>query len=84
MPEKPPDTAAVSKSSERSLAAVVAVLIADRDERADERSARRSETVLAEAGFSHHEIARFTGKKPEAVRSTVRRTPMNAAKEVNG
>ncbi len=82
MPEKSPETASSSGSGERMLAALVALIAADRDERADQVPARRSETVLGEAGFSYQEVAGFTGKNPEAVRSAVRRTKKtSSAKE---
>lgn len=74
MPEKSPESSPYSASSERTLGALVALIAADRDERADQLTVRRSETVLAEAGFSYQEIAGFTGKNAEAVRSAVRRT----------
>lgn len=73
MPEKPSDAGANGTGDSRSLAALVALLAADRDERADGTPPRRSEAVLADAGFSYQEIARLTGKNSEAVRSALRR-----------
>jgi hypothetical protein len=59
-------------STERALPALVALLAADRDDRADEPSVRGAEPVLGDAGFTHRGIARFTGKNPEAVRGVPR------------
>ena len=59
---------------EKVMRGVLALLAADRDERIDKTSARKSELVLADAGFSWQEIARLTGKNPEAVRSLLRRS----------
>jgi hypothetical protein len=64
---------------ERVLLAVVALLAADRDERADQDLVRGSEVVLAEAGFSYQEIARFTGKNQEMVRGRLRRLDRKAS-----
>ena len=59
---------------ERLLAALVALLAAERDERLDHRiDERRSEVVLADAGMSIAEIAQVLGRSPEAVKSAVRR-----------
>lgn len=57
----------------RIVHGLVALTAADRDERADGAPTRRSELVLADAGFSYQEIAALTGKNREAVRSTLRR-----------
>jgi DNA-directed RNA polymerase specialized sigma24 family protein len=81
MSEKPAETSSAVESSGRTLAALVALLAADRDERADEKPVRRSEVVLSDAGFSYQEIARLTGKKIEAVRSTLRRAKKASATE---
>jgi DNA-directed RNA polymerase specialized sigma24 family protein len=63
------------------LAALVALLAADRDERADENPVRRSEAVLSDAGFSYQEIAHLTGKKTQAVRSSLRRAKKPTPRE---
>ena len=60
-------------SADRALSALIALLAADRDDRVDGRDPERSEFVLAAAGLTHGEIAALTGKKAEAVRSTLRR-----------
>jgi DNA-directed RNA polymerase specialized sigma24 family protein len=57
-----------------SLRALVALHSADRDEASEVRpETARSELILARAGLSYQAIARLTGKKPEAVRSLLRR-----------
>jgi DNA-directed RNA polymerase specialized sigma24 family protein len=60
-------------TAQRVLLAVTALLAADRDERAEDLSPRRSEAVLSDAGFTPPEIAALTGKNKEAVRSFIRR-----------
>lgn len=57
----------------RVMLGVLALLAADRDERIDETTPRRSELVLADAGFTAREIAQLTGRGYEAVRSSLRR-----------
>ena len=57
---------------ERLLAATLAVLIADRDERASGRQ-RKSEQILSGAGLTLSEVASLTGRDYEAVKSTLRR-----------
>ena len=60
---------------EKHLAAVIALLAADRDDRvSDGGTPRRSELVLADAGFTPREIADLTGRKYEAVKSSIRRS----------
>jgi DNA-directed RNA polymerase specialized sigma24 family protein len=59
---------------------MVALLAADRDDRIDDGPPRRSEIVLADAGFSAQEIAKITGRNYEAVRSSLRRHAKPAAK----
>ena len=82
MGEKRPDTEiGGGLTSERLLAGVIALLAADRDERADELPPRRSELVLSEIGFSAGEIAISTGKNKEAVRSVLRRSPSKASRK---
>ena len=52
----------------------VALLAADRDEANETRpEVARSELVLSRAGFGYQTIASLTGKKPEAIRSFLRR-----------
>jgi DNA-directed RNA polymerase specialized sigma24 family protein len=66
--------AALDQDVVDGLRAVVALLSAERDEASDARpEIARSELVLARAGLSYQTIARLTGKKPEAVRSLLRR-----------
>jgi DNA-directed RNA polymerase specialized sigma24 family protein len=59
--------------AEKVMLGVLALLAADRDERVEKASPRKSELVLADAGFTWQEIAGLTGKNPEAVRSLLRR-----------
>lgn len=59
---------------------VLALMAADRDERIDGPPPRRSELVLADAGFSAREIAKLTGRDYEAVRSSLRRRAQAKAK----
>ncbi len=66
-------TGATGPTSNRVLLGVLALLAADRDDRLDEVPPRRSEIVLADAGFSAQEIAKLTGRNYEAVRSSLRR-----------
>ena len=67
-------------STARVLMGLVALVAADRDDRAEGRTPERSEYVLEDAGFSHGDIARLTGKKAEAVRSTLRRRASKGTK----
>jgi hypothetical protein len=64
----------------RVMLGVLALLAADRDEHIDESPPRRSELVLADAGFSAREIAKLTGWEHEAVRSSLRRRVQAKAK----
>jgi len=64
----------------RIMLGVLALLAADRDERAEDVPTRRSELVLADAGFSAQEIAKLTGRNYEAVRSSLRRRAQTNAK----
>jgi len=71
MAEKPSE---VASPTERVLLGILALLAAERDERVDGATPRRTELILTDAGFSAREIAKLTGKEYEAVRSSVRRT----------
>ena len=62
-----------SDALQRVALGVLALLIADRDERIEGTAPRRSDHVLADAGFNAGEIAALTGRNPEAVRSSLRR-----------
>ena len=57
------------------------MLAADRDERVEKVPARKTELVLADAGFEYKEIATLTGKNAEAVRSLLRREQGKKAKK---
>lgn len=55
------------------LAGILALLIAEREDRLGDEPMRRTEVVLADAGISMGQIARLTGKKYETVKTTLRR-----------
>lgn len=59
--------------ADQILLGILALLAADRDERVGESTPRRTELILADAGFSPRVIAQLLGKEHEAVRSTLRR-----------
>ena len=65
---------------EKLLAGLLAVVVADRDDRLTEGEPRRSELILAEAGFSIGEISALTGRKYETVKSALRRSKPTPAK----
>jgi DNA-directed RNA polymerase specialized sigma24 family protein len=60
-------------AADKTLRGVLALMAADRDERIEGGPPRRSELVLADAGFTASEIAQLTGRNGEAVRSALRR-----------
>jgi len=62
-----------SADSVRVTRAILVLLAADRDERVDVSPPRKSELVLADAGFSAREISTMIGRNYEAVRSALRR-----------
>jgi hypothetical protein len=61
-----------------TMRGVLALLAADRDDRVDDRKPKRSELVLADAGFKAREIATITGKPYEAIKSSLRRAKEKA------
>lgn len=68
--------------SDKALTGILAVLVADREERLSDRSEpRKTEVVLAEAGLNYAEIAALTGKKYEAVKMSIRRSREPAKKK---
>jgi DNA-directed RNA polymerase specialized sigma24 family protein len=73
MPAEARDTDGAALDTSRIMIGVLALLAAHRDERVDDLPPRRSELVLADAGFTAQEIAKLTGRKYEAVRSSLRR-----------
>ena len=63
-----------STGLESVMRAVVALLADEREARvANNRDARKTEELLADAGFSIGEIASLLGKPYETVKSTLRR-----------
>jgi DNA-directed RNA polymerase specialized sigma24 family protein len=73
MPAEAHDSDGATLDTSRLMLGVLALLAEDRDERVDGLPPRRSELVLADAGFSAQEIAKLTGRNYEAVRSSLRR-----------
>lgn len=71
-------------SMERAIVGLLALLAADRDERlaAVERGKpvppRRTEIVLADAGFTPHQIGGLLNKKPNSVAKTIARARTKA------
>lgn len=60
--------------SESALAGILALLVEEREARVeDDRSARKIEPLLADAGLSIEDIVAVTGKKPDAVRKSIQR-----------
>jgi DNA-directed RNA polymerase specialized sigma24 family protein len=55
------------------LRALVALQVAERQDRSSGEAARPSELVLADAGVGLTDIAALTGRKYESVKTTVRR-----------
>jgi hypothetical protein len=52
---------------------MLALMVADREERIAGGAPRGSDIVLSDAGFSYSEIGLLTGRGYEAVKSAVRR-----------
>jgi hypothetical protein len=73
MPAEPFEADGAALDTGRVMLGVLALLAADRDERIDGSTPRRSELVLADAGFSAREIATLTARDYEAIRSSLRR-----------
>lgn len=60
--------------SEIALAGILALLVADRDERiSDDRTARKTELVLGDAGVPAEVIAALIGKNVSAVKKSIER-----------
>jgi DNA-directed RNA polymerase specialized sigma24 family protein len=69
-----PEPVRTNASVETLLAAILAMLVAEREDQDSEPGNRRkSEVILNEAGLSAPEIATLVGKKPDAVRKTLQR-----------
>ena len=58
---------------ERLLAAQLAILVADREERLKKSEPQKTELVLHSAGFGVPEIATLLGKKADTVRKVIQR-----------
>jgi DNA-directed RNA polymerase specialized sigma24 family protein len=60
---------------DRAINAVLALLVADREERlaGDGAESRKSEVVLASVGLTANEIAPLVGKSTDAVTKTIQR-----------
>jgi DNA-directed RNA polymerase specialized sigma24 family protein len=59
---------------EHLFTALLALIIADREERSEDTPHRKTEVVLADAGLGLSDIAALTGRKYESVKSTLRRS----------
>jgi len=74
---QPRQTAPTTLPQDKALAGVLAILVAEREERltgTDEKSKpAKTEVLLANAGLSPSEIAQLMGKNFEAVRKTIQR-----------
>jgi hypothetical protein len=61
-------------SLESAMAGILALLVADREERSKgDKDATKTEVLLSNAGLSVDDIAAATGKKPAAVRKAIQR-----------
>jgi DNA-directed RNA polymerase specialized sigma24 family protein len=68
---------------ETLLRAMLALMVADRDERTLGKPPRRTEVVLAEAGLSLRDISELTGKSYDAVKKSVQRAKNSASAEMD-
>ena len=69
-----------SLTLDRTLRALLALQVADREDRLNTDSPpRKTEFVLVEAGLTLGEVARLTGKPYETVKGTVRRARQRSA-----
>jgi DNA-directed RNA polymerase specialized sigma24 family protein len=60
---------------DQSMAGVLALLVAEREERLLEGGQpRKTEAILASAGLLPTQIASLTGKNPDAVRKAIQRS----------
>jgi DNA-directed RNA polymerase specialized sigma24 family protein len=67
-------TSEVQIGGDKALAGVLALLVAEREARLNDKSEpRKTEVVLADAGLDYAEIAAVTGKNYDAVKQAVRR-----------
>jgi DNA-binding CsgD family transcriptional regulator len=69
---------------QEGLAGILALLVAQREERSDETlRERRTEVLLANAGLTNAQISRILGKKADTVRKAIERSRNVAAKATN-
>lgn len=71
MPQRKPKR--VELTMEKSLAGILALLIAEREECVLPEDAPRTEVILASAGLTPAEIAPLLGKQTDAVRKSIER-----------
>jgi DNA-directed RNA polymerase specialized sigma24 family protein len=75
MATKDNGSGATSVSSESTLRAILALLADEREARVvNDRSARKTEVLLADAGLSIGEIGTLLGKNYDTVKTTIRRS----------
>jgi hypothetical protein len=76
-PDVTPDRAGKERHqipAEAALAGILALLVEEREGRVeDDRSVRKIEPLLADAGLSIEDIVAVTGKNPGAVRKSIQR-----------
>ena len=82
MPATPKAKPTIIDSQRMTLAQTV-LLAAAYDQMAERSGAPRSELILSDAGLDHNEIAAATGRKAEAVRSSIRRHQQKAKDDGN-
>jgi hypothetical protein len=59
---------------EAALSGILAMLVAEREERPRDMKAGKTEVILASSGLSNDEIAMVTGKSADAIRKTIERS----------
>lgn len=64
---------ATPEPTESLLRAILALMIDEREARPAEQRKRRTDVLLADAGFGPTQIAELTGKQPAAVRMALSR-----------
>jgi DNA-directed RNA polymerase specialized sigma24 family protein len=65
---------ALELDQDKALAGVLGLLVAEREERLnDKKDPRKTEVILADAGLAIGDIAKLMGKNYEAVKMAIRR-----------